>query len=329
MHGERNAVPCKIYGNLDKVVRSDLHYHYSSPVCAQRWLDVCEDPAYGHQGIMKQVEHLFPSMMDALKTDRDHFLGVSLISLGPGDGALDEQMLRCLDDGAYLTSYCGLDFSFELLRHAVHRIAHADGLRHSFPIWAVCGDFTDLAHVVPNGLSDEYARIFTLTGFTLGNYQECDLLKQIGGLMRHGDYLFLDARLHDLGAFSHNRHLTLSDRSTLLRSYDLSSVKRFVFGPVEVATFARTDDVEIHFDVTRAQTRVPNALNILIYCTGLNTKMRLTDKLVYRDRLDLAVTALYHYPDLASWLRTMGFTIVWTQIVNGVAMFLLRHAPTL
>ena len=61
-------------------------------------------------------------------------------------------------------------------RGAPHRHRRRD--RRQFPIQAVCADFTDVqARGIPEpgpGLS----RLFTLTGFTLGNYREAELVGQ-------------------------------------------------------------------------------------------------------------------------------------------------------
>jgi len=275
---------------------------------------------------MSRVDDVFPSLMKAIETDSNGLSKISLTSLGPGDGALDERMLRYLDAGAHLESYCGLDFSFDLLRRTVHRIENAEGFRSEFPIRAVCGDFTDLPIDVLDSLEDACIRIFSLTGFTVGNYGERDLLRNLSVLMKESDYLFLDTRLHDLGSLSPGREFTDEDRVKTLDCYDLPSVRRFVFGPLEVSTFATSDDVTINFDLTHDQTSVPNALNVVIDCTGFNTRMRLTGKPVQRDRLELAVTTLYHLPDLSPWFTTVGFSTVWFKNINGVALFLLKKA---
>lgn len=97
-----------------------------------------------------------------------------------------------------------------------------------------------------------------------------------------------------------------------------------MFGPAEVATFATATDVEIDYEITGAVTSVPSALNVAIYCTGLNTTMRFTGQPVERDRLDLAVTTMYNYPDLVSWFGTVGFSMVWHYDASGIALLLLR-----
>ena len=265
-----------------------------------------------------------PSLIAALRGDRGAVDPLSVVSLGPGDGALDEMMLRALDASLVVEEYLGLDFSFELLRRATHRLAHARGWRRAFPIRAVCGDFRG---VDASSLSTpaRVSRLFSLTGFTLGNYDENALLTQISRLMRPGDYLLLDARLHPLGAWPETRVLSDAERRATVDGYDLRSVREFVFGPVEVATLATARDVRFRFDISRALTAVPNALNVVIACEGLDTTMRLTGAPVRRDRLDLAVTTRYHAPDLHAWIGSLGFATVWQKDVSGVALFLLRR----
>ncbi len=124
----QNALPRDVYGQLDTVVRTDLHYHYSTPVCAHRWLAVCDDDAYGHGALLARLERALPSLISALRADRGESVPMSLVSLGPGDGALDELMLRALDATLDVEEYLGLDYSFELLRRSTHRLTHARGL---------------------------------------------------------------------------------------------------------------------------------------------------------------------------------------------------------
>jgi hypothetical protein len=319
MYGERNAVPGAVYADLERAVRPDLRYHYANPICAQRWLDVCDDPAYGHEGLLRGIESAAGALVSALRAPGP----VTVISLGPGDGSVDERLLRGLVDGPGVACYCGVDFSFELLRRAVRRISTAEGLDGGFPIRAVCADFTG-ERVAGIPASDSSPRLFTLTGFTLGNYREADLLRSIVGLMRPGDHLLLDARLHGFTPLPGDLAV-LAERGGLCESYDLPSVRRFVFGPAEVATLATADDVRIAIAVDRSVTVVPEAINLVIHCTGLDSSMRLTGAPVRRERLDLAVTTRYHLPALTEWLGAVGFDLAWGEDADDVAFLLLRR----
>jgi hypothetical protein len=325
MYGARYAPPREVYGNLDRVVRPDLYYHYSTPICAQRWLDVCEDPAYGHGALLGRVTEIMPEVTAALSADSGGRSRAALCSLGPGDGSVDERILGGLSDAFDLVSYTGLDFSFELLRRCVHRIAAASGPPPDLPIHAVCGDFTDLGSVTLPRRPPDALRVFALTGFTFGNYTEDRLLRDIGRLMGEGDYLLLDARLHALGPLPDDPEAVDAPSAGAAAHYDAGTVRRFVLGPVEVATTAATDDVRISFELSHALTTVPNALNLVIYCSGLDATMRLTGERIRRDRLDLAVTTSYHLPDLASWLGKSGLTTVWQGSNGDLAFFLMRR----
>ena len=324
MVGDGSDLPRDVYGNLDRVVRSDLYYHYSTPVCAQRWLDVCDDPAYGHQALLEAVSGVMSEVAATLLSDAAGRRRLALCSLGPGDGSVDERMLLGLAPAFGGVSYIGLDFSFELLRHAMRRLAAAPGLPDDLSLTAVCGDITGVRSL-PVPRDPGAVRLFTLTGFTLGNYPEPALLQRITALMEEGDYLFLDARLHPFGPLPEDMRAFNRDRRDLLASYDLESVRRFVFGPVEVATSAVATDVRVGFELARSFTAVPNALNLIIYCTGLDATLRLTGERVRPERLDLAVTTSYHLPDLAAWLAGSGLDTVWQGRDDGVAFFLLRR----
>jgi len=317
--------PRDVYGDLDRVVRTDLFYHYATPICAQRWLDVCEDPAYGHVALLDRLREVAPLVAEALREDAGGRRGLELWSLGPGDGSVDERLLEGLAGGWDVSSYVGLDFSFELLRRSVSRIANAPGLPRDLAVRALCGDFTDLGSVDAAPRDPEAVRLFALTGFTLGNYSETDLLRNIGRLMAEGDYLFLDVRLHDLGPLPGDPAAPPPDEDGTRARYDLDSVRRFVLGPLEVATTVEPSSVSVAFDRVRGLTVVPNALNLVIYCTGLDATMRLTGERVRRDRVDLAVTTSYHLPDLAAWLQGSGFTTVWHGRAGEVGFFLLRR----
>lgn len=324
MYGDRYAPPREVYGDLARVVRPDLYYHYATPICAQRWMDVCEDPAYGHAELLEEVEAAMPEVASALKGPSEGRSRAELWSLGPGDGSVDERMLRGLARSFEVAAYTGLDFSFELLRRSVHRIAHADGLPDDLPIRAVCGDFTDLSAVTLPPSDPLAVRVFALTGFTFGNYAEDELLRNIGALMAPGDCLFLDARLHRFGPLPEDLAGLDASLGGARAAYDVGSVRRFVLGPVEVATNARDDSLAVAFELRRSLTTVPDAVNLVLYCTGLDAEMRLTGEPVRRDRVDLAVTTAYHLPSLASWLGRSGLDLLWQRSRGDMAFFLLR-----
>lgn len=318
-----SGVPRDVYGDLDRLVRPDLRHHYATPLGAQRWLDVCADPGYGHATLLTLVDQVLPGVVDALREDGAG-PALSLVSLGPGDGSVDERILKGLSERLSVDSYLAVDSSLELLRRSLRRIAHAGGGPDGLRIHGLLGDIRTATALPVRRERVGAPHLLVLTGFTLGNYPEPELVGGIRNLMGSGDYLLLDARLHHFGPLPEDLTGFREANGKAFRSYDLPSVRRFVFGPVEVATTACVSDVDVDFDVTRSVTCVPNALNLLIHCTDLRTVVRLTEERVQRDRLDLAVTTLYHLPDLLRWLDASGLGPIWHRSTDEVAFLLVK-----
>jgi len=308
---------------LERVVRKDLRHHYAGPICACRWISLCNDPSYGHKRLVTLIEAVLPDLILALKADAEGLAGVDLVSLGPGNGSIDLRILHGLQSRLQLGCYYCVDSSFELLCHAVGRALQDKNLRN-LKIRAICGDFAEARSLcLPEG-SDGFARLFTLTGFTLGNFTEDELIPQISQLISKQDYLLLDARLHHLAGWDGRRKLRMCEISTLLGHYQPDSVKRFVFGPVEALTLANASDVPIDYEVATKKSTVPRAAEIVIFCRSLDTIMRLTGRRIRKQRLDLASTTLYGYSDLCGWLESEGFRLVWRRKMESVGFFLLR-----
>ena len=311
------------YSKLSEVVRTDLRYHYTGPICARRWQALCEHAEYGHQELVGLVDEVAPGLIRRLKKLGEGRRLLNLISLGPGDGEIDTRLLQHLENEFEINCYHCVDTSFELLRSAVNRVSRA-GLRHSdLHIRAVCGDFTKMRKLLFPTQAQKMVNLYCLTGFTLGNYNEELLLSGVAQGLSQSDFLFLDARLHSLQNWNGERSLTSEEKIRLVRSYANKSVNQFVFGPVEVATTATESNVSFGYDVDSKGTCVPNALVVTIYCQNLRTTMRLTGEPVECDRLDLACTKLYCYESLLSYFPTINFKPVWHINLGSVAFFLL------
>jgi hypothetical protein len=263
-------------------------------------------------------------VIKAARADAGDLTVVDFVSLGPGNGAIDSCILRRLQADLLLRDYYCLDSSFELLCYVVKQILRSKTLQH-LKIYATCGDFTKARNLGSDSNAKGQTRLFALTGFTLGNFQEEELLTQISPLMSGQDYLLLDARLHRLNDWDGKRKLSGREKAALQGHYQPESVKRFVFGPIETTSYAKWNDVQIEYEVAPKRTPVPGAVQIVIFCKSLDTTMRLTGKRIRKRRLDLASTTLYGYSELASWLESKGFQSVWRTRAADVGLFLLRR----
>jgi hypothetical protein len=313
--------PVSIYGDLSEAVRIDLRHHYSGPVCAAYWLALCRSPKYGHHSLVKFIDAAFPDALDAIQT-ATAATAIDFVSLGPGNGEIDIRILRRIAKQFDGWSYSAIDSSFELLHYAAQRVA---SLRSPGPpVRAIWGDFTKMNGLLP-AASNRAARVFSLTGFTLGNHSEAALLDCLRTVMADGDFLFIDAHLHQFRTLKLNGDLTGAQRRELISGYKVDLSNRFAFGPVEMATTALWTDVKFQYDVNRSVTTVPKAVNVITCCEGLRTRMRLTGEPIKRERLNLGSTTLYSQSELADWLTTQGFDLTWSRRREDIGLFLLRR----
>lgn len=314
-----------VYFDLSKAVRVDLQHHYSGPICALNWITLCRQPEYGHLDLVDFIDGALPGALKSFRAKNPRINRMDLVSLGPGDGEIDIRLLRNIEEHFELPCYYCLDFSFDLLREAVSRVLEAPSLKNAFRIKAICGDFAEIAGLIRSNDRDETAGLFSLTGFTLGNYSEAKLLQHIAAAMSPSDVLFLDCHLHNLSDWDGLRTLSPHETSSLFAGYSQSLTNRFVFGPVETATLARFTDVLFACETDRKVTTVPHAFNVIIYCRELQTRMRFTDEIVQRDRLDLACTTFYDYGKLLDWFPTVGFQPIWQCSNGSIGLFLLER----
>src|SRR5205085_909448 len=116
--------------------------------------------------------------------------------------------------------------SFELLRLAVSRIANATELRTSFPIDALCADFT-------NAESTERRKdaidLLTLLGGTLGNYPEDRLIDGLLQWMSDDCHLLVDAWLWTPNGRNGGRGLNADEQRALTATLTFPARNRFVF----------------------------------------------------------------------------------------------------
>lgn len=326
MYDPARVIPLTdLYGNLDLFLRKDLLYHYSGSISALNWIALCQHPKYHHIELVELVDGSLPEIVQSLRVHVSNRTSFSLVSLGAGDGEIDIRILRHFEDAFNIPCYYCLDFSFELLRYAVFRVSAANVLKQSFRIKAVCGNFAETDGLLEH---EEGARLFSLTGFTLGNYNEAHLLGKIAHMMTERDFLLVDAHLHGVKNPPEGDPASKQEVLPLLDCYAPEIQNRFVFGPIEVATIASPSDVTFDYKISREMTAVPNALNLTICCKNLRTKMRYTGETIERSILDLASTTFYRYSDLREWFIAHNFQCVWEKQAGSIALFLLKPSES-
>lgn len=303
----------------------DLKYHYLGVTCAPLWIALSGHPDYGHGSLVNILDVCFGEVIDRCNFgDAD----VDLISLGSGDGRIDAILLRKITEKVknFQYYYC-LDLSFELLQKAVFYIVKTvkEGwYKKKFFIKAIQGDFNQLNQLATVFSIDKSANIFTLTGFTLGNFMEPQLLKDISNGMNKGDFLFLDARLHQFKDWDGSSEIMNSQKQLILLGYNNDLNNRFAFGPVDAVTDISSKEVKFDYETNSEVTVVPKAFNLITYCKDLEGKIIGTGEVFHIDRLNLTSTTYYDYDELRKWLETRGFDLKWDKKIDNVGLFLLQ-----
>ena len=309
--------PLEICGDLDLAVRLDLRYHFSGMLCAAYWIDLCQSREYGHDRLVGAIEHGLPSITEVIRDRIAPGRQLDIVSLGPGDGQVDVRILSELRRRLDVASYRCVDYSLEMLEYVLRRLERS-GIVDDLPVAAVCADFSSLRGFEVLG---DHVSLLLLTGYTMGNNNEARLLSDIANWMRPGDLLLIDGRLHASGCSGDAPVKEQID--PLIRCYDNEASNRFVFGPVETVTTASFRDVLFRYRIERDLTAVPGALNIVISCTGLETRMRLTGRIVMRERLDLGSTTIYDFEALRDWLATSPLSLLHSCRDDGTGLFVL------
>lgn len=298
---------------------SDLKFNYLGVAGASNWLALTRDTAYVATDLRDLMSDAIPKFLQNRELKDQN---IDLISLGPGDGELDAQILREARTTCRIRNYYPIDISIELLQQTVERnmqMCKAARIR----IKAILGDFLELRRYKPIYGYDDAANLITLVGFTFGNYSEATLLRALADALNPGDLVILDARLHDIG--SDLTYPKLQSRAAeLLPRFRHGANNRFAFGPVEMATIAEFSQAKIEQELSKRTTVVEDAFNVVTYCKDLDTRLRGGGRIVHK-RLDLAATTFYHLEKLQEFIEDRDFTVVDTHRKGHTAALLLRR----
>jgi len=313
-----------------------MKHHYIGYQCATYWLAASAHPAYGHEALLHAVDDRLTEIILRLSLEGRP---LNLVSLGCGDGRLDERILLRLQENPTVTLryyYC-IDVSVELLQTAYRRILSSNVLERDFPVKALGGDFEDdIEPLASTYLADPHSvNLLSLLGFTFGNSNENELMDTLQTGMAPGDYLLFDARLHDLAEWDGHRDLTPVEEADLVKHYDNQPNYQFAAGPVEVATdFQLTaGELDFGYQVERRVTTVDRAVNVILTAKNLDPE-RLTASsrtAWWRRHRDfpLASTTFYDSASLKRWLAHKGFELVWVEEIDAqrgrFGLFLIRQ----
>lgn len=297
----------------------DLKYNYLGASSAANWITLSKHPGYGHSKLIKFISENASEIVNQLELEPGKT--IDFISLGSGDGEIDKHLLFQLITRNNLNVFYPFDISFDLLQKVVNEVATCTWWQDKPKIKAIHGDFLELVNYRRIFDHDNVPNCFSLLGFTFGNYSEGNFIGKIKEGMRKGDYLLLDARLHDLKLVA---KITNEDKEKITANYNNQSANRFVFAALETVTNADYKSVTFENVPSQHYTDVPNAVNVLVNCKGVNARFRSDNKPFRKDTISLGLTTLYSFEDLVTWLGNKGFNVIYEKQVDGNGFILLR-----
>jgi hypothetical protein len=321
----------------------DLKYHYVGWKAAKIWSELTVDQSYAHKPHIRQIVKAAPDFLAHINTDSPY----NYVSLGPGGGDTDAELLEALAGSLDVSSLFLVDVSIELLQIAANQIItqvlERQILKPPPRVRAVLADFEDnLSKLAPILMAGEVRNLITLLGFTIGNGSEMKTLDSLSRGTRSGDYVLIDARLHPHGQLGADFVLTADQQDALLAPYDTETLRAFAFSPVEeacdyaVRLSDPTVDVKLHphWGGHGFKSTVPSAINVHVEASGIyeNAEFRSNMKIVRPRRsqdpevLQLATLTFYDLHSLVEWIEASGgFKVVWQRDLNGAALILLER----
>jgi hypothetical protein len=320
----------------------DLRYHYLGPVCAQNWIELSSNSRYGRLSAQHQLTQVAPELASALNDSLRRggpFGAASLVSLGCGDGTLDRVILeQLMEHRVPVHAYFPVDISPELLQCAIRKVRESTSLK-PVGIISVLADLWELERVSEIWPSPPHVELYTLLGYTMGNFlPEALLMRNIASLMGPEDFLLVDARCY-AGSIGEDLKSGLGQQliKQLKSFYDHEANARFAAGPLSFRTQRIPTADEVFNDVQCSQ--LSGVQNSLVVATKLRLDEGWREQLGMRtspqgthDYLKLAWSTVYNEEILGTWFGRVGFDVVssWAWKTSELLLhkiYLLRMNP--
>lgn len=197
-------------------------FFYWTPHSVKRWKELS---VRSEDSLKETWESLSAKAANLAQSFGDR---VPVISLGAGDGLKDRVILKALVDAGREVKYFPVDASQTLLETACAGAEDDD-----IEVLGIKADIASHMHLVLAADVSEAPRLFLMVGNTLGGFDPMDQIQQVAEIIKKGDILVIDARLHDGSA--------LPPRI---------EQQRFVFAALEAAGVT-PDDGEVEFNENR------------------------------------------------------------------------------
>jgi hypothetical protein len=278
-------------------------YHYSSDAGADNWLRLCREPTYRHHIVTTEFwADSRGDGMAALVVDELGSETFDLISLGPGDGQKDAELVDSWLAAGADVMYYPYDVSLPLASRAVQRVRdRAMGQRGDrLRIKAVLADFHHFSTMRRVFDHRPAPNVVALLG-SLGNLsREVAFLRDLRDTLTPNDLVVIEVRLK-------------SPRG--VPEMDSKSSLQFDFGPLDYYLGIPFEENLVSVQTKQGVSAVPNTDTVVVGCGEILYKGE-----TFRD-VPLQYIHLYEADAFIQTLESTGFTIV-ESIVDEPGAFL-------
>ncbi len=283
-------------------------YLYSSDAGAHNWIRLCNDPKYRHH--RETVDFWANSggqrIADVIQEQLGGRDGLDYISLGPGAGEKDSELIRKWLDSGMDIFYYPYDISRPLVSKSVHKVRDSapSGSASRLRIKAVLGDFNHLKSLTDVFRHRDAPNVVSLLG-SLGNLEnERQFLLKLHQQMSHDDILVLEVRLQ-------------SEASEPAELIDGDAALRFDFGPLETYLGLKFSRKLMTIKRERNVSSIADTVTTIVGCENLK----------YRGATYPAVKLIYihQYTEAAflAALKGMGFEVICSECGKQSENFLV------
>lgn len=278
---------------------------------ARRWLALAKDRDYISTETSRSINAM---LLRAAQHAEVH----TIVSLGPGDGETDFEIVTHIKNRQPSLRYIPVDISDSLLQTAIRKVAE----QVYVPI-GILADFEEhLAFI--NRKIKQFGRgpiLFSLLGNTLGNLDRFEraFVGTLRTMMRHSDMLLIDISLAGSEwSIGQDRRGVVDSYVGPNRTFIASAIARKTGESFEAIDFAK----RIRVSEAISDSDVPNSKTIKLIDKGVDGASGAGQVLSIRR---------YDWESVKMWFQQQGFDSIydekiWADGVSGDGVLLLRRS---
>ncbi len=282
-------------------------YLYDNEVGTDYWARLCGDAAYSYfQSGLRFWGKKAPSFVDTIKD----VVGpeFDFISLGPGDGRKDLELIRAwIEDDELDVIYYPYDVSLAMISRAVREIRN---IGRPIRIRAVLADFEDLRHMHTVFAARDAPNVVSLLGNSLGNVPgELAFVKRLRALMNVNDLLLLEVRL-------------TGGKRSKPAEVQAPQAKQFYFGPLEHYLALDFEEHKLKSMTKEDLSAIGDTKSTIVYYKDFifDKKKYVDTKLIYIHE--------YERRTFVSAIEAVGFKCIMEEVDTAGSFLVCLLQPT-